>query len=126
MPHGAAVRLRGSPVFHFYSCFHGCGQSATSGTVERLGPLSFIAHLRRFLFCCGADDKVYERARHASGGKRCDKYHENYTDERSGVKEATSVTGVADDTEHTQRGINTGDQNEDGRAQPRQGLLYLQ
>lgn len=126
MPHGAAVRLRGSPVFHFYSCFHGCGQSATAGTVERLGPLSFIAHLRRFLFCCGADDKVYERARHASGGKRRDKYHENYTDERSGVKEATSVTGVADDTEHTQRGINTGDQNKDGRAQPRQGLLYLQ
>lgn len=126
MPHGAAVRLRGSPVLHFYSCFHGCGQSATAGTVERLGPLSLIAHLRRFLFGYGADDKVYERARHASGNKRRDKYHENYTDERSGVKEATSVTGVADDTEHTQRGINTGDQNKDGRAQPRQGLLYLQ
>lgn len=126
MPHGAAVRLRGSPVFHFYSCFHGCGQSATAGTVERLGPLSLIAHLRRFLFDYGADDKVYERARHASGNKRRDKYHENYTDERSGVKEATSVTGVADNTEHTQCGINTGDQNEDGRAQLRQGLLYLQ
>lgn len=126
MSHGATAQAHGSPVFHFYSCFRGCGQSATAGTVERLGPLSLIAYLCRFLFGCGADDKVYERTHYASGGKRRDKYHENYADKRSGVKEATSVIGVSDDTEHTQRGINTDDQNEDGRAQPRQGLFYLQ
>lgn len=78
--------------------------------------LSFIAYLCCFLFGYGADDKVCQRAHHASGGKCRDKYHENYTDKRSGIKETTSVTGVADDTEHTQCGINTGDKNKDGRA----------